>query len=69
MSKTILIHENGETREATEQEAKELLETQAQAQKEQSLIEAKQLEKDSSRASALAKLAALGLTEEEIAAL
>jgi anti-anti-sigma regulatory factor len=69
MSKTILIHENGETREATEQEAKELLETQAKAQEEQALIEAEQLQRADSRASALAKLAALGLTEEEIAAL
>jgi hypothetical protein len=69
MTEIIYIHENGETREATEQEALELLETQAQAQEEQRIVEAEQLEKANARTSALAKLAALGLTEEEIGAL
>lgn len=69
MTEAIYIHENGETREATEQEALELLKTQAQAQEEQRVIEAEQEAKFLARQSALAKLAALGLTEEEIGAL
>jgi hypothetical protein len=69
MSEAIYIHENGETREATGLEKTELLEAQTKAQQEQALIEAEQLAKANSRASALAKLASLGLTEEEIAAL
>jgi hypothetical protein len=69
MSKTILIHENGKTRKATQQEVSELLQAQTKAQEEQGVIEAEQLKKANTRASALAKLAALGLTEDEIAAL
>jgi DNA-binding NarL/FixJ family response regulator len=38
-------------------------------QEEQALVKNAQLEKQAARESALAKLAALGLTEEEIAAL
>jgi endonuclease/exonuclease/phosphatase (EEP) superfamily protein YafD len=69
MSKPIYIHENGETREATEQEAIELSKDQAQAQEEQRIFETEQLQKTNARTLALAKLAKLGLTEDEIAAL
>lgn len=61
---------NGETgevieREMTEDEAKDFADFQAQAAAEQAEKEAKA----EARTSALAKLAALGLTEDEISAL
>ena len=65
MSETIYIQEDGEMREATQAELAQL-EIDREAE-ELRLIE--QEAKEAARQSALAKLAALGLTEEEIAAL
>jgi hypothetical protein len=57
------------TREMTEEEVAIYLEVQAQAQAESAAREEADAQKAAHRASALAKLAALGLTEDEIAAL
>jgi hypothetical protein len=65
MSETIYVQEDGEMREATPEETKELLNIQKAS--EAKAVE--ELAKSEARTSALAKLAALGLTEEEIAAL
>jgi DNA-binding NarL/FixJ family response regulator len=62
---TIYIQENGEKREATEAEIAQFAIDRIQADKRQADEEAK----TAARQSALAKLAALGLTEDEIAAL
>ena len=61
----ILIQDGDEVREATAQEIAEL----ADFQSDFAEIEAKHQAKLEARASALAKLADLGLTAEEIAAL
>jgi hypothetical protein len=62
MSEPIYIHENGETREATPAEASQLLE-------DQQIFADFKAEEQAVRNAAIAKLAALGFTEEEIAAL
>ena len=69
MSAIFYVQENGQHREANEQETKSILEIQKKALEEQRLFEAEQEAKAQARNSALAKLAALGLTEAEIAAL
>ena len=46
-----------------------ILQAQAEAQAEQSRIEAEQQAKEAARESAMAKLKALGLTDDEISAL
>ena len=46
-----------------------ILQAQADAQEAQRLIEAEQTKKDADRASAMAKLSKLGLTDDEIASL
>jgi hypothetical protein len=65
MSETIYVQEDGEMREATSEEVIEILAIQKTAEAKA----AEELAKVEARTSALAKLAALGLTEEEIAAL
>jgi DNA-binding NarL/FixJ family response regulator len=66
MSEQIIYIQDGEnTREATAEEVAELKGFQEDAQK----IEAEHQAKLAARQSALAKLAALGLTEEEVGAL
>jgi hypothetical protein len=65
MSEKLLIQIDGEVREMTEQEEKSYL-------KDLAAVEAREAEtkaKEEARLSALAKLAKLGLTEEEIASL
>jgi hypothetical protein len=62
MSEIFYIQEDGQKREATEEETKQIILDQTE-------YEAYQLKSKETRESALAKLAALGLTEEEIAAL
>jgi hypothetical protein len=69
MSEKIYIQVNGEKLEATGEELALILQYQAEAQAEKLVIEAELEAKEAARTSALAKLAALGLTEEEIAAL
>jgi DNA-binding NarL/FixJ family response regulator len=69
MTDKIYIQIGDEKREATAQEASEILETQESFNEKQEALQAEQEAKIASRESALAKLAALGLTEDEIAAL
>jgi hypothetical protein len=65
MTEQFFIQENGQKREATSSEALQIKKDQDAYKKTQEEIEARIL----SRESALRKLADLGLTEEEIAAL
>ena len=65
MTAKLNIQIDGVVREMTDEEFADFQELQAG----QELLEAERLAKEIARASALAKLAALGLTEEEIAAL
>lgn len=71
MKKIIVNCETGVTEEIdlTPEEISELEASQAAAIAQQELDEAAALAKETARQSALAKLAALGLTDEEIAAL
>ena len=69
MSDKIYIH-NGEKRiEAKGADLEYILQAQADAQAEQSRIEAETAKKEADRASAMAKLSKLGLTDDEIASL
>jgi DNA-binding NarL/FixJ family response regulator len=65
MSEKIYVQEDGEMREATPEELAQIVADQQEA----ATRAAEELAKAEARTSALAKLAALGLTEEEIAAL
>jgi hypothetical protein len=69
MTEKIYVSDNGEKREATQAEIAELKNFQTEKLESLKLIEAELEAKKAARNSALAKLAALGLTEEEIAAL
>jgi|688.fasta_scaffold338097_2 hypothetical protein len=69
MTETIYVQVDGEKREASAEEINYIQETQSATS---DFLQSEKEEKDleiSARTSALAKLAALGLTEEEIAAL
>jgi hypothetical protein len=69
--KIVVNCETGVTEEIelTAEEIAELESAQAQAEADRLARETEQAAKDAARASALEKLAALGLTDEEIAAL
>ena len=69
MADKIYIQIGDEKREATSEEAAEILATQKEFNDKQAEIDLQKEAKATARQSALAKLAALGLTEEEIAAL
>jgi hypothetical protein len=69
MSENIYIQENGKKRKATIEEIAQFEKDAADYAERQRLIEAEQQAKEEAKASAMAKLAALGLNEEEIAAL
>lgn len=69
MSDKIYIGIDGKRIEAKGEQLDYLLSMQADAQADVSRIEAEQLAKEAARKSAMDKLAKLGLTEEEIAAL
>jgi hypothetical protein len=69
MSEKIYIQEDGERREATPSEALRIKEEIAEMKALEESIRADREAKAIARESALAKLAALGLTEDEIAAL
>jgi len=55
--------------EAKDKELEEILQIQSQAQERERLIEAEQTAKAEAKASAMAKLAALGLNDEEVQAI
>jgi hypothetical protein len=62
MSETIYVNDNGKKRKATAEEISQFEKDQQAA----SLLEAEQTAKAEAKASAMAKLAALGLSEEEV---
>ena len=69
MSETIYTNTNGKKVEAKGEQLNYILETQAEMQEVERLFEAEQTKKDADRASAMAKLSKLGLTDDEIASL
>jgi hypothetical protein len=69
MSETIYVQEDGKKRKATAQEILQFEKDAAEALEAQRLFEAEQTKKDADRASAMAKLSKLGLTDDEIASL
>jgi hypothetical protein len=69
MSDKVYIGINDKRVQAKGEQLDYILQEQAKAQEEDSLIEAEQTKKDADRASAMAKLSKLGLTDDEIASL
>ena len=69
MSEIIYISDNGKKRKATAAELEQFEKDRAEQLEREKLFEAEQTKKDADRASAMAKLSALGLNEQEVAAL
>ena len=69
MSKTIYVSEDGKRRKATAEEIAQFEKDQAEALERASVIEAETAKKEADRASAIAKLSALGLNEDEVNAI
>lgn len=69
MSDKIYSSVNGTKKELKGEKLQHILQAQIEAQAEQSRIEAEQQAKIQARESAIAKLAALGLTEDEVKAI
>jgi type VI protein secretion system component Hcp len=69
MSDKIYIQIGDKKIEAKGEQLEYILQSQAEAQEQQRLFEAEQTKKDADRASAMAKLSKLGLTDDEIASL
>jgi hypothetical protein len=69
MSEIIYVQDNNKKRKATAEEIAQIEKDQAEYEAQQRLIEAETTAKAEARESALAKLADLGLTAEEIASL
>jgi hypothetical protein len=69
MSEIVYVQENGKKRKATAEEIAQFKKDRAEFEAEQSRIEAEQQAKEAAKESALAKLAALGLTEDEAKAI
>ena len=69
MSESIYIIEDNKKRKATAEEIAQFEKDQAKAAEAQRLIEAEQQAKEEAKASAMAKLTALGLNEEEVQAI
>jgi hypothetical protein len=69
MSEKIYIGIQGKKIEAKGEVLEQILKDRAEAQAEASRIEAEQQAKEAARESAMAKLKALGLTDDEISAL
>jgi hypothetical protein len=69
MSESIYIQDANKKRKATEEEIAQIEQSQAEALESQRLIEAETTKKEADRASAMAKLSKLGLTDDEIASL
>ena len=68
-SNKIYVHDSGVKREATAEEVAQFEKDQAAQAERERLFEAEQTKKDADRASAMAKLSKLGLTDDEIASL
>ena len=69
MSDKIYIGIDNKRIEAKGEVLEQILKDQAEAAEQARLIEAEQTKKDADRASAMAKLSKLGLTDDEIASL
>jgi Holliday junction resolvasome RuvABC DNA-binding subunit len=69
MSETIYVTEDNKRRKATAEEIAQFEKDRADFEAEQSRIEAEQQAKEEAKASAMAKLSALGLSEEEVQAI
>lgn len=69
MTDKIYVQVNGKKQEAKGEVLEQILKDQAEAEAEQSRIEAETAKKEADRASAIAKLSKLGLTDDEIASL
>jgi len=69
MSEKIYIARDNKKIEAKGEQLDYILQAQAEAQEQMRLIEAEQTAKAEARESAMAKLAALGLSDEEIQAI
>jgi hypothetical protein len=69
MSETIYVSDNGNKRKATAEEIAQFEKDRAEYEAEQERIKAEQTAKAEAKASAFAKLAALGLNENEINAI
>ena len=69
MSEIIYVSEDGKRRKATAEEIAQFEKDAAEQLERVRLIEAEQTKKDADRASAMAKLSKLGLTDDEIASL
>ena len=65
----IYIQIDGKRQEAKGEVLEQILKDQAEAQEAQKLFEAEQQAKEEAKASAMAKLTALGLNEEEVQAI
>lgn len=63
------ILENNKKRKATKQEIAQFKKDRLEAEKAERLLEAEQLAKEEARKSAISKLKALGLTDDETSAL
>jgi hypothetical protein len=69
MSEPIYVQDNGKKRKATAEEIAQFEKDRAEFAEQQRLIEAETTAKAEAKASAMAKLAALGLSDEEIQAI
>jgi type II restriction/modification system DNA methylase subunit YeeA len=69
MTDKIYIQIGNKKQEAKGEQLDYILQVQANAQESQRLIEAETTKKEADRASAMAKLSKLGLTDDEIASL
>jgi hypothetical protein len=69
MSEKIYIGIDGKRVEAKGEVLEQILKDRTEATERERLIEAEQQAKDEAKASAMAKLAALGLSEEEVQAI
>ena len=69
MNETIYVMEDGKKRKATAEELAQFEKDAAEYEAQKRLIEAEQQAKEEAKASAMAKLAALGLSEEEVQAI
>jgi hypothetical protein len=69
MSETIYVSDNGNKRKATAEEIAQFEKDAAEALEREKLFEAEQTAKAEAKASAITKLAALGLSDEEVQAI
>jgi hypothetical protein len=69
MNEIIYVSEDGKKRKATAEELAQIEKDRLEYEAEKSRIEAEQTAKAEAKASAMAKLAALGLSEEEVQAI